>query len=281
MPYRLLVPQLSPVADGVAAFLKREWGVRGLKVEKSVYREIKPIPTFHAPMPDLHTLWVEVSNRAYPTHLDGIVADCMQQGLPVRLVVAVPSGLRGKAFHEDFSRARSKGVGVIAVEGNEGQVLANALSLSLAGVHPISKREFPAKFRYALAQAEGTFKGGNPAKGCDDLYAIIEDVSRKIAKVTHAAGFWRASSAAPSFDKGPWDTVMQSLTKNLDVSKCNYFGDNILHRIIGVTPFRNKVVHIVKTSAELRARDRMLRTRFEDAANILLELVTDARPLKL
>jgi hypothetical protein len=154
MPYRLLVPQLSPVADGVAAFLKREWGVRGLKVEKSVYPEIKPIPTFHAAMTDHHMLWVEVSNRAYPTHLDGIVADCMQQGLPVRLVVAVPSGLKGSTFHEDLSRARSKGVGVIAVDGNNGQILANALSLSLAGVHPIARAEFPAKFRYALAQAE-------------------------------------------------------------------------------------------------------------------------------
>jgi hypothetical protein len=281
MPYRLLVPQLSPVADGVAAFLKRQWGVRGLKVEKSAYREIKPIPTFHAGMTDHHMLWVEVSNRAYPTHLDGIVADCMLHGLPVRLVVAVPSGLKGKVFHEDLSRARSRGVGVIAVEGNDGQVLGNALSLSLAGVHPISRTEFPARFRYALAQAEATFREGNPAKGCDDLYAIIEDVSRKVAKASNAAGFWRAGSAPPAFDRGPWDTVMQSLVKNLDVSKCNYFGDNILHRIIGVTPYRNKVVHIVKTAAELRARDGMLRTRFEDAANILLELVTDAKPLKL
>ncbi len=280
MPYRLLVPQLSPVADGVAAFLKREWGVRGLKVETSAYPEIKPIPTFHATMTDHHMLWVEVSNRAYPTHLDGIVADCMQQGLPVRLVVAVPSGLKGSTFHEDLSRARSKGVGVIAVDGNNGQILANALSLSLFGVHPIARAEFPAKFRYALAQAESTFREGNPAKGCDDLYGIIEDTSRKVAKATLAAGLWRPGANPPRFDKDPWDSVMQNLVKNLDPALCNYFKENILHRIIGVIPYRNKVVH-VKTSAELRARDRMLRPRFEDAANILLELLRDAKPLRI
>jgi hypothetical protein len=280
MVYRLLVPQLSPVADGVAAFLRREWGVRGLKVEKSPYNEIKPIPTFHAAMTDHHTLWVEVSNRAYPTHLDSIVADCMQHGLPVRLVVAVPAGSKGKVFHEDLSRARLKGVGVIAVEGNDGQILANALSLSLAGVHPIPKAEFPARFRYPLAQAESTFREGNPAKGCDDLYGIIEDISRRVAKATHASGLWRPGGNPPRFEKDPWDSVMQNLVKNLDPAQCNYFGDNILHRIIGVIPYRNKVVH-VKTNAELRARDRMLRTRFEDAANILLELLNDAKPLKI
>jgi hypothetical protein len=280
MAYRLLVPQLIPVADGVATFLRREWGVRGLKIEKSAYREIKPIPTFQATMTDHHTLWVEVSNRAYPTHLDGIVADCMQHGLPVRLVVAVPSGLKGNVFHEDLSRARLKGVGVIAVEGNNGQIHANALSLSLAGVHPIPRAEFPAKFRYQLAQAESTFREGNPAKGCDDLYGIIEDISRRVAEATHTSGFWRAGANPPRFQKDPWDSVMQNLVKNLDAARCNYFGDNILHRIIGVIPYRNKVVH-VKTNAELRARDRMLRTRFEDAANILLELLNDAKPLRI
>jgi hypothetical protein len=66
--------------------------------------------------------------------------------------------------------------------------------------------------------------------------------------------------------------------RNLNTNQCKYFGDNILHRIIGVIPYRNKVVH-VKSNAELRARDRMLRTRFEDAANILLELLNDAKPL--
>src|SRR6266550_4128154 len=188
MTYRLLLPQLLwSVADGVAAFLRREWGIRGLKVEQSVYREIKPIPTFHATMPDHHTLWVEVSNRPYPAHLDGIVTDCMQHGFPVRLVVAIPEGSKGKVFHEDLARARMKGVGVIAVEGNDGQILANSLSLSLTGVHPIARAEFPAKFRYQLSQAESTFRAGNPAKGCDDLYGIVEDVSRKIAKATHTA----------------------------------------------------------------------------------------------
>jgi hypothetical protein len=231
-------------------------------------------------MPDHHTLWVEVSNRPYPTHLDGIVADCMQHGFPVRLVVAVPEGTKGKVFHEDLVRARTKGVGVIAVEGNNGQILANSLSLSLAGVHPITRAEFPANFRYQLSQAESTFREGNPAKGCDDLYSIVEDISRKIAEATHTANYWRPGSNPPRFELDPWNSVMDSLVKNLDFNRCRLFGDNILHRVIGVIPYRNKVVH-PRTNAELRSRDRMLRTRFEDAANILLELLTDGKPLKI
>src|ERR1700687_1993923 len=104
MVYKVLLSQLWPVADGVAAFLKREWGIRRLKAEKGADREIKLVPTFPAAPPDHHPLWVEVSNRAYPPHLDGIVADCMQHGLPVRLVVAVPAGLKGKIFAEDSAR---------------------------------------------------------------------------------------------------------------------------------------------------------------------------------
>ena len=277
MTYKVLLSQLWPVADGVAAFLKREWGIRGLKAEKGAYREIKLVPTFHAATPDHHTLWVEVSNRAYPPHLDGIVADCMQHGLPVRLVVAVPAGLKGKIFAEDSARARQRGVGVIAVDGNHGEFLSHPLSLSLAA-DPIPRAEFPARFRYQLSHAESTFKGGNPAKGCDDLYGIIEDVSRKVASATYTANLWRAGGNPPRFDKDPWDSVIQNLIANLNTNQCKYFGDNILHRVVGVIPYRNKVVH-VKTNAELRARDRMLRTRFEDAANILLELLNDAKPL--
>lgn len=281
MPYNLLVPQLWPVAEGVASFLRKDWGIGGLKQEEAAYKEIKPIPTFHGPMPDHHVLWVEVSNRAYPPHLDGIVADCMQHGLPVRLVVAVPSGLKGAEFHEDLSRARAKAVGVIAMDGEDGELLASPLSQSLAAVHPIDRSEFPAKFRFALSQAEDTFRNGDPAKGCDALYGIMESVSRKAAAATHKKGLWKAGSNPPRFDKDPWDSVMNALVRSLDTAKYPHFGDNILHRIIGVTPYRNKVVHVPKTAAELRKRDRMLRTRFEDAANILLELVNDAKPLRI
>jgi hypothetical protein len=282
MTYNLLLPQLWPVADGVAAFLKREWGIHGLRTGLGgPYKQIKLVPTFHATMPDHHVLWVEVSNRAYPPHLDGIVADCMQHGFPVRLVVAIPVGLKGSEFAEDLARARMKAVGVIAVEGTDGEILANPLSQSLTGVHPISRSEFPAKLRFQLSQAESTFRQGDPAKACDSLYGITEDISRKAAKATHARGLWYPSARPPRFDKDPWDSVINSWVKNLDTSKCNYFGDNILYRIIGETPYRNKVVHVPKNNNELRARDRMLRTRFEDAANILLELVNDVKPLKI
>jgi hypothetical protein len=281
MTYKFLLAQLWPVADGAAAFLKREWGIHGLKAEVAAYKEIPLLPTFRATMTDHHTLWVEVSDRPYPPHLDSVVSDCMLHGLPVRVVVAVSADRKGNQFHEDLARARTKAVGVIAVEGTSGELLANPLSQSLTGVHPITRRDFPSKFRFQLSQAESTFRQGDPAKGCDALYAITEDVSRKAAEGTFKKGYWRSGSKPPRFDKDPWDSVVKSLEKNLDPAQYNEFGDNILHRIIGVTPYRNKVVHVPKSNAELRARDRMLRTRFEDAANILLELLNDVKPLKI
>jgi hypothetical protein len=281
MPYNLLLSQLWPVADGVEAFLKREWGVYGLKPEVGPFKEIKFVPTFHAKMRDHHVLWVEASNRAYPPHLDGIVADCMQHGFPARLVVAVPSGLKGTEFHEDLARARKKGVGVIAMDRDDGEILAHPLSQSLTGVRPIDRTAFPAKFRYQLSQAEITFKEGDPAKGCDALYGITEDISRKAAEATFDKGYWRAGTNPPRFDRDPWDSVMKSLEKNLDPQRYGHFGDNILHRVIGVTPYRNKVVHIPKNNKQLRERDQMLRTRFEDAANILKEFLNDVKPLKI
>ena len=101
MNYKVLLPQLWPVADGVAACLKREWGIHGLKAGEAAHKEISLVPTFRATMSDHHTLWVEVSDRPYPPHLDSIVADCMLHGLPVRVVVAVSADRKGNQFHED------------------------------------------------------------------------------------------------------------------------------------------------------------------------------------
>ncbi len=74
---------------------------------------------------------------------------------------------------------------------------------------------------------------------------------------------------------------MNSLIRNLDTNRCRLFGQNILHRVLGVTHFRNEVVHDPATLAELIRRDRRLRTRFEDASNLLLDLINAAKPLKL
>jgi hypothetical protein len=282
MPYTFIVQQLWPVADGAKVVLRNEWGMRNLVEGQKAHDEIDQVPAFHAQMPDHHTLWVEVSDRPYPKHLDAIVADCTQHCLPVRLVVAVPAGQRGGNFNEDMARARQKGVGIIEVDDHGGgRVTAHPLSLALAGVHPIPKKDFPDKYRYRLSQAEGTFRDGNPVKACDDIFAVIEALSRNIAKKTFDKGLWRAHSNPPRFHKDPWESVLNALIRNLDTNRCRLFGQNILHRVLGVTALRNEVVHDPTTRAELIRRDRRLRTRFEDATNLLLDLITAAKPLKL
>lgn len=205
----------------------------------------------------------------------------MQLALPVRLIVAIPEKSGGTTRDEDLARARQKGVGVIEVAGESGTVLVNSLSLSLAAVHPIPRHEFPEKYRYHLSQAENTFKEGNPAKGCDDVYGLIEELSRKVARKTFRKGLWKAGTNPPNFATGPWASVMDNLIRNLDTGRCKLFKDNILHHILAITPYRNQVVHVPDSVTALIRRDRLLRTRFEDAANLLLDLIKMAKPLKV
>src|SRR4029077_1696050 len=114
--------------------------------------------------------------------MDRFVPDCSRLFLPVRMFVAVPSGSKDPDYHRDLNRAREWGIGVLEVDGNNVRVIQEPLSLSLAGLRRIHKQKYPAKYRFDLSQAEVTFKQGNPAKGCADVYEEIEALTRRIAK---------------------------------------------------------------------------------------------------
>jgi hypothetical protein len=280
MTYRYLSEQLRPIAEGARSFFRRKWGIGDFVVEEAVDSDASYRPTLQAQSADYHLLCVEVSESPYPSALDSFVVDCMRLCIPVRLFVAVPEDSKGQSYNRDLERARKCGVGVLEVCRSVSRIIQQPLSLSLAGVRPIELEKFPPKYRLALSQAEEIFKGGQPSKGCSLVYEEIEDLSRKIARKTFTKGLWNPGKGANlNFDKDPWQGVLKSLMRDLDYNRCPAIKIDLLGRIVGVTPYRNESAHKPKSRTQLIKRDRQLRTRFENAVDIFLDLTTAAKAL--
>ncbi len=286
MDFRYLSEQLRPVASAAARFFKNSWGVSKFKVEEPIDERVEHRPTLHGVTRDYHYLCVEVSENPYPPGLDSFVLDCRDHFLPVRLFVALPAGSKGADYTRDLGRARDRGVGVLEVSGRRVKKLHDSLSLSLAGVRPIEVGKAPPKYRFALSQAESTFRGGNPSKGCSELHDEIEALSRRIAKKTRQKGLWQALRAGErppkiDIDKGSWARVVKTLMNHLDYKRCDFIDHSLLGRVLGITAPRNESAHRPRTRAALVKRDRELRTRFENAADILLDLIRASKALRV
>ncbi len=286
MSYRYLSEQLRPTADTAARFFTGRWGVTKFKFEEPLNQEITYRPTLQAITSDHHYLCVEVSESPYPTGLDAFVLDCMRLCRPVRLFVALPSESKNQYYNRDLARARDCGVGVLEVSQGNPRIIQQPTSLSLAGVRPVDLEKSPKRYRLALSQAEDVFKGGNPAKGCSLLYDEIEDLSRKVAKKINLKGFWKPlpqnrSQPKINFDKDAWYKVIRVLMDNLDLQKCRYISHHLLARILGLTPYRNEASHKPRTKSALIKRDSQLRTRFENAVDILFDSIQAVKPLHI
>ncbi len=286
MNFRHLPAQLWPVAEAAARFFRNNWGISKFKVEEPIDHRIQRRPTLHAVMRDHHFLCVEVSETPYPTGLDSFVLDSRDHFLPVRLFVALPAGSTNADYPRDLQRAQDHGVGVLEVTGGRAKKIHDALSLSLAGLRPIELPKVPQKYRFALSQAESTFRNGNPAKGCSELYDEIEGLSRKIAEKTRKKGLWQTpkpGGKVPTIDfaKAGWARVVRTLIEHLNFNKCPSIDQPLLGRVLGITPHRNASAHKPKSLADLVRRDKQLRTRFENAADVLLDLIQAAKPLRV
>jgi hypothetical protein len=286
MNFRHLGEPLRPLAEAVVRYFRDERGIRGFVEEESIHQEVAR-PTLHAAATDFHFWCVEFSETTpYPPTLDRLVLDCVRLGLPVKLFVALPSGISSAEHQRDLARARACGVGVIEVADGEAHVTNEPISLSLAGVRQIEKNKFPAKYRLPLTRAESTFRQGNPTKGCSEVYDQIESLTRRIAKRTKALGYWSASKSGnplprTDLDKVSWARVIGLLMDQLDPRHPPQIPVALLARILGVTPHRNDAGHDPASQDRLVRRDREAKTRFETAVDLLRELIVAARPLKV
>jgi hypothetical protein len=139
-------------------------------------------------------------------------------------------------------------------------------------------------------RAEQTFIAGDPAMGCLGVYKELEALTRRIAVKTYKRGYWTETIRNPSrmVEKTAWVRVTADLKSKLSRTTAAKSGmdlsnlsDVLLSRIIGVTPFRNLVGHSPNSARNLRERDARLRTRMEDAVDLLRETIDATRCLRL
>lgn len=291
MSYRILEPPLHPLAEAAKKYFAAEMGLSHFKIEEQIDPNVEFRPTLNCHSKDHYFVCIEVSESAWPhkNTLDAFVLDCKNRGLPVKLYVVIPTGIKDSELGAKLKRAHSNGVGVVELGlTGTGHSYQEALPLSLTGVRPNNAAEFPAKYRAALRAAESTFCNGNPSKGCGEIFDLIEGLCRKLAKKTKGKGFWRALNTGEktlkiNLDKGPWASVMKVLEDHLELKKCGCpkLSDALLARVRGITPHRNDSGHTPKTLALLKQRDQELRTRFETARDILRDLVNATKPLHI
>jgi hypothetical protein len=287
MTFRHLPQAFHAMADAVVTYLETERGITGFVEEDSIHKDLSR-PSLHAKTADHHFLCLEFSETSpFPLSVERFAPECSRLCLPVRVFVAVPSNSKDENFSRDLKRARDWGIGVLAVSADDVTPVQEALSLSLAGVRRIDMKIFPAKYRYALSQAEATFRQGNPAKGCSDIYDEIEALTRRIAKKTKKAGMWKASKVAggvlpgTNLEKGQWANVMEVLMNQLEPGHPPHIPKAQLAHILGVTPHRNDTGHKPGSNTALIKRDTSLRTRFENAVDMLFDLITVSKSLRV
>jgi hypothetical protein len=274
------------MADAVVEYLDNERGVKGFVEVEPIHKGVAR-PSLHTKTQDHHFLCLEFSETTpFPLSVERFAPNCSRLCLPVRVFVAVPSDSKDSDYHRDLNRAREWGVGVLTVNGNDVTVVQEPLSLSLSGVRRIDMKKYPAKYRFPLSQAEATFRQGNPAKGCSEIYDEIEALTRRIAKKTLRAGMWKAKKTgaaipAINLDKDSWANVIEVLMNQLDPGQPPHIPKTQLAHILGITPHRNETGHKPKSKEALIKRDTTLRTRFENAADMLLDLISVSRSLHL
>lgn len=291
MSYRSLPPHLHETADAVKKYFRDSQGLVKIKIEEPIDNRAVYTTTLTGSLRDQHLLCVEVTDGGYTNALNSFVLDCMTRGLPVLLYIAIPRGVETQAnFTDILKRAQAAGIGIVEIDGREGTVLCRATSLSLCALRRVDVKSFPSKYRQALSDAEGTFRGGNPSKGCAAIYDEIESLSRQLAEKTFKKGYWRAPKKGQkplklNFQKGPWQNVLDALHRELDYGqirkKCANLDRPLIARVMGLTSQRNESSHKPRRRQDLQRRDQRLRTRFENAVDIFHELVSAVKPLRL
>lgn len=283
--YRVLAEALQPVADAAILYFKKQHGVTSVSIETEVDQDVSFRPTFHGKLPDKHLLCVEVSEVTMPPGIHEFIIQARNNSLPVRLWVVIPKGIVQVVDTKHLAFLRDNGVGLLELTDPQSATVLNGppLSMSLTGLRQFRATDFPAKYRDAVRLAVETFRNGNPAKGCSEVYDIIESLTRKlVVKVSKVPGGLKQPLA---FDpaRENWAVVLEFAKKNLDRQAvgCPLLTTQLFNRLIGMTEYRNEAGHKPKTLEQLRNRDRQLRTRFESACDELLALIRATAPLKL
>lgn len=290
MSFKLLAPYLHPTALAAKKYFSEQHGAKSFCFETQIDKDLPLAPTLSARLSNGCILCIEVSEKAYSNSLDTFVVECSTRSFPVKLYVVLPSAKGDADFVSNLRKAKDRGVGVVELSDENTFEAAEAVSLSLFGMHKNKLKEFPKTKREAVRQAQQTFLNGNPVKGCQSLYEELESLTRLFADRSKKEGWWRAphsGEAKPTTNikTGSWAKVLKDLAVFLDLDackkRCPLICDALIASARGVTDPRNHTSHKPNTLKAMILRDQKLRTWFESTSDLLKNWYEATKPLKL
>lgn len=293
MTFTCLSEPLRPTAEAAIKHFSTQLGIPKSKfrIEQPIHVSVCLRPTAYVITRDFHYFCIEVAEKPYLKLFDAFIADCTQLSLPVKLMVVMPCGCRPcHNYKQLLMEAKAKCVGVVEVSDSSAKSLNEPISLSLAALRRIQLQDYPSKYRQALSEAQTTFLNVNPVKGCHVIYDEIEALTRRIAEKTYTEGLWRKPETGEKtpkihFEKDSWARIVKTLMKWLKFSKIKQISpnlnDTLLASVLAATPRRNESGHKLTKPADVKRRDTRLRTHFEHAADLLLDLIQASRGLKV
>jgi hypothetical protein len=284
MKFDLLDPSLEDTANSAVRLFKSERAVKSIKTKEHPFGEDGWAPTFFGVNDERICVCVEVSDNPYPTTLDAFILDCKNRGFPAKCYVVMPKDSNHSEFKVRLKRAQANGVGVLEIDKHlRPHSYCEATTLSLTGLRN-DVHSFPKSVRPRIVGAMSTFCNGNPAKGCSEVYDEIELLTRQLGGYASTNGWWKAgTSAIPNFVTDNWNPVLNFYLQHLDFQSkvkpvCPLLDKPLLQRIIGVTTYRNQTGHKPKNIQKTMDRDRRLKTRFEAAVDLFLEVIEAIKP---
>jgi hypothetical protein len=281
MRYRALAETLVPVAEAVRKHFMKTEGAKRFRAEEEVAPSLLYRPTLVGESQDLSIIAIEVNEGTYTSPLDEFVLECLRQGIAIRLFVAAREGGPDTEKMNLVRKAKSRGIGVLEVRGSIVTPLLPALSLSLIGLRPIDRKQFPKQSHSQLTKAEETFHNGDPVKACGRIYDLVENWSRAVALEIDHLGLWQSLPQGQTRPKinlkdGSWTKVLEFVDEHAAFGQLRKNGLSITKplwgRLRGLTPHRNESGHEPRTREELQTRNTQLRTRFEHAVDTFGDL---------
>jgi len=283
--YRVLPDNLKECADATQKYLIKELGLAAIKIEQEVHPEIEFRPTLSAISTDKHIICAEVVEQLFTPAIEAFVLACRNHSLPVKLYVTVRRGQFQSYDLKALKFARENGVAILEIsQPDHGVLIINQpVSLSLGGLRTFNLSKLPAKYRASLKQAIETFKSGNPAKGCSEVYDEIEQLTRRIGRKCGGITDGLKKNGNIDWDKDSWANVLEFLKSNVNkvAIGCPLLNNQLISRLIGMTEYRNETGHKPSSLQKKIERDKQLRTRFESAMDELGCLIEAARPLRV
>lgn len=280
--YRALSDSLHECADAAVKYLSSQLGLNKILIEHEIDKNIEFRPTLHAISPDKHIICVEVVQSLVAPDIKEFVLSSKNHSLPVKLYLAVQKGRFSSYEATALKFARENGISILEIDPpNHGSLITNPpVALSLGGLRAFRLESYPKKYREPLRQAIETFKNGNPAKGCSEVYDEIEQLTRRIGKKADTMGAIK-NSPSVKWENDPWSNLLTILKDKIDATAlgCPLLKSQLFSRLIGMTEYRNQTGHKPSSLSKRIERDRQLRTRFESAMDELLGLITASKTL--